>query len=399
MPTIEFVNGTGDVEQIAAEPGHTVFETLLANYVPPNAVFVTADGSPVSEFHELESGRRYRATLLEQYDVDRIRALYASRETDDDTPYVNRRITFDADGSIAETRSEMSLDDLQTYVEWRLRDVLDHYDLIADGDDVLVGFSGGIDSSALLLALSAVASSGLDVDVTAITIEDYWSEAGTVLDPESLPEELGVDHHVVTLQDIEAQFGLTGSVTATLDGLRHSEYGDRVVAVANGINRRMFEAYAESNGFDSVAVGDHATDVLAGLLNAQTSGLQSRLDGVPKRQLGDVTYVYPFAFFTKRELALYRYAKTGLEPDNSTFDPWRVNPAEQAFYYYLADALQTYWPGIAYWMIESHDATPVPEAEALVRCTNCGKRKRERDTAGETHCHVCRILDQLEYVT
>lgn len=395
MPDIHVSDGSGDAAVVRCREGQPLYAALLAANVPPSGVFLTADGDPVSAFHRAERDRRYEATLLERYDLAGVREMYEPGDGPTRS-YADRRVTFDE--GLRDGREERTLDGVVSSVERTLAEVIDHYDLITAGSDVLVPLSGGADSAALLLGLDAVADRLPEFEVTALTVESYWTEERSpdVERAVELAEEVGVDHEVVPTTAVTARYGLSVPVTDAFAELA-ATYPDRAVAVANGVNRCVFERHAASNAMDAVLLGDHATDLLAGLLNSLATGVRSDVGDLPSESVGGVTYAYPLAFLTKHELALYRYARTGGRVTHDAFDPWEYNPPMQSFCYFLADLVQWYWPGAQYWLLTGdRDAGERTATDAA--CANCGKRASESDLTGAGVCEVCRLFDELGYL-
>ena len=83
----------------------------------------------------------------------------------------------------------------------------------------------------------------------------------------------------------------------------------QVMYIDHHTTRRTLEVFAESHKSHKIALGLHTTDLLGGLLNAHVTGYQT--GSIPSRHLGNVEYIYPLAFISKKELHLYHLFRTG----------------------------------------------------------------------------------------
>ena len=92
--------------------------------------------------------------------------------------------------------ADFDQDELVAHVERTVIENCEHHDLIMPGEKVVVGLSGGVDSSSLLLALLEVAKS-IPFELIAVTFEDFDSQTSpTYSNAKALTAECGVNHHI-----------------------------------------------------------------------------------------------------------------------------------------------------------------------------------------------------------
>jgi tRNA(Ile)-lysidine synthase TilS/MesJ len=393
MQELVFRDRGGATERLPARPGEPVGAALLRARIPPPSVVVTADGTPVSADHRIADDRSYSAQLLEGYDLDGIRSAFDP--VSDDAAYVDRRLTFDEAGALRSSATERTLADHEAAVEARLLDTIRHFDLVSAGETLVVGASGGLDSSALLRGLAAIRDDLPPVDLTAVTVTDFVpvEDARPPADIAETVESLGFDHRFVDADAVARAYGLDDSPTEAVRALADSDGVANLGSLAANINQRLLERVATDLGADAVLLGAHTTELLGGILNEWFTGATVRRQSIPAHSLGDLSHRYPLVFLSKRELYLYRYSKTGDTLRERTANPWDWLADERSFYYYLADMLQTLWPGIEYWAVESHnERVAATESLRFGDCANCGKTKATQDFDAAGHCAVCSAL-------
>ena len=394
MSTITFYDGKSRPIALDCCPGDTLFATLLGNHIPPLAVRVTESesGTQVSLFETVQPDGTYEARLLERYDIAAMRALY---EPSDSPGASARRELRLSPTRLEERRTEYDVAELLAAVEDRLVGIITEYGMIEADNTVVVGYSGGIDSTALLCGLDAVREELPAFDLRILCIDDYWTESGDLgQSPDTeLLERVGAEYRAVGPEQLADLYGLTEPVHRILEELR--DKGESPLSVASNFNRRLYEQYAEAVGAETICLGSQSTDLIAGRLS---DVIQNRRPGPPRfpvHRAGEYRYVHPLAFHTKPELASYVATTAGYTVDHSGFDPWQMTDADTHFYYYLADLLQSYFPGMCYWLSHAGDDSP-GETSSAASCRRCGKLKPESGLRDGV-CGVCEILLEEGY--
>jgi hypothetical protein len=208
-----------------------------------------------------------------------------------------------------------------------------------------------------------------------------------------LAERFGVEHHVIPAGLAEEIFHLSRPLSAILVDMMETADAHQTMYVDHHTTRRCLEVLASAHGASCIALGLHATDLVAGLLNAQMTGW--RAGPVPCRPVGDFRYIFPLAFVPKKELSLHYLARTGDLPPQSAVNAWELHPKDRNFYYWLADFLQAGWPGLEAWMYTGHRHLTDGQQPVFCTCGNCGAAIRA-DISGEVKlCDVCEALCRM----
>jgi tRNA(Ile)-lysidine synthase TilS/MesJ len=390
----------GGRHALVQRPGDTVAVTLLRNAIPPTSVLTFCNESTiVPDDHVVDPARSYVATLIEGYDIVRMRRLFDSR--DSSMPYVHRRLALAVNGNLSMERTALDVSGVADRVETTVRETIEQFQLFESTGSVVLGLSGGVDSGSLLMLLAAYRDTvRADLHIHAATFQDFdsrWSEAfGSA---KRLADRYGISHSVIEPGRAEEVFHLNRPVAQILMHLMETEDAHLAMYVDHHTTRRVLEVTADEISTATLALGLHTTDLLAGLLNSATLGFD--LGGIPDRPVGRYTYVFPLAFVPKRELHLYYLHKTGHAPRQTEPNQWEFNPSDRNFLYYLADQLQWHWPGIETWMFTAHRRRAVGEQARFADCQNCGAGIRLQSgghLVTPEICDVCQVLDKHGWV-
>jgi hypothetical protein len=390
-----FRDRLGDLDILDYMPDETAASVLWRNDIPPQSVVVTdAQGQPVRDDKPLEEDSRYTATLIEGYDIRAVqKALKGPSTCVEHACYTKRRTVLDAKGGVDPQLQEMDLQSIAAYVEETVAQTLTEFMPQRQLRRLLVGLSGGVDSSTLLYALDAVRQNGLlDFDLVAVTFEDFDSATSPSFErAKRTCAKLDIEHHVLPASLAEETFNLNAPLKHILPELMSSRWRASVMYVDHHTTRRCLEVAASELGIDDICLGLHATDVLGGLLNSYVTG--HRTGTVPIRCVGPYWYWYPLSYVTKKEAHLYFLHKTGRLADHTYPNPWERFPLDRNLYYYLADMLQSIWPGSEVHFIEGHlrEAARSPCLSFSI-CENCGGAVVS-GLKSSPRCDVCELLD------
>jgi len=399
-----FIDRLGNQEVLTAFSGEQVEDILLRNHIPPSSVLVLKDGSPVADTHEINLEVDYLATLIEGYDLSSIRNIYKNNREkysdESDAVYVKRRLSLTKSGAFDEESAALSLEEIASYVEATVLDTCVEFEMFNEGDGVLLGLSGGVDSSSLLLALSAARKKLSTFRLVAVTFEDFdSSNSPTLQHAIALANQLNVEHHLAPAGLAEEIFNLNTPLRDILPRLMNTEAAHQVMYIDHHTTRRVLEVFAAQKGLSKIALGLHTTDLIAGLLNGWMTGYN--VANLPVRQIEDITYTYPLAFISKRELHLYHLHSTGHLARHTNPNQWEKNPKDRNFYYFLADQFQYYWPSIETMLFTAHNwRLNRTDPLRFERCQNCGSALLQQPftVVGREECDVCMILRRAGYI-
>jgi len=398
-----FVDRLGNRQLLPPVSGESVEGVLLRYRIPPASVIVLCEGKPVADAHVVVQYSNYEAHLIEGYDIGTIHRAYAEEPngTNGDSPaYVKRNLRLLRDGSLARESVPLSLDDVAGYVETTVADTCAEFSLIKPGSGVLLGLSGGVDSSSLLLALASARQRLPEFRLVAVTFEDFDSQSSpTFKHASDLAQSLGVEHHLAPAGLAEETFHLNTPLRQVLPRLMETVSAHFVMYIDHHTTRRTLEVFARQNGLDRIALGLHTTDLIAGLLNGWMTGYN--IANLPLREIGDVSYIYPLAFVQKRELHLYHLARTGELARHSHPNAWEKNPTDRNFYYYLSDMFQSFWPGLETMLFTAHNMrTSRQPALRYEECSNCGSALIHQPFTPITaqECDACVVMRKAGFI-
>jgi tRNA(Ile)-lysidine synthase TilS/MesJ len=398
----EFRDRLGNRETWKPQPGDRVETLLLRHNVPPASVLVQKGDQPVSDAHVIEPDATYVAALIEGYDIGAIRAALGALGGGDaaDSAYAFRRLTFAENGALDVESVGMDGEEVADMVEAKILDTCREYNLIREGDAVVLGLSGGVDSSSLLLAFDALRPYLPKFRLATATFEDEdQKHSETLQHAIDLAKKLGFEHEIVPLKTAQEIFHLKVPLREVMPALMQTPDAHNVMYIEHHATRRALEVYAERNGLNRIAWGLHTTDLLAGLLNSFATGYH--IGNLPVRPIGKVDYIYPLTFVPKRELHLYHFQRTGRLARHAFPNEWEIHPKDRNFYYYLADRLQAIWPGLETMLVPAHNWR-IKRQPALTyeTCENCGSTVLHQpwSSVKSDECDACTVFRKHGYI-
>jgi hypothetical protein len=222
---------------------------------------------------------------------------------------------------------------------------------------------------------------------------------GTYEQARRVAEVAQVEHVIAPAELADTVFNLDRPLKTVLPALMDTSDAHHAMYVDSYTTRRALEVVAEQRDIACVALGLHASDLVAGLLNGFMTGYPN--GSLPKRVSGVLTFIYPLAFLQKKELHLYYFEKTGSFARHTQPNMWEHDPVDRNFYYYLADALQDEWPGLELMLVTAQErasrmAGPMPWS----KCANCGSAYPQIPLTSivSNECDVCRVLRRAGFL-
>ena len=400
MPTATFRDKLGRTESIPVQAGQPIVDVLRAAGIPRNGVLTRVNGVTVAEeVASVGAEDHIDFVQVRHYDLstarDPVRRTYGAPD-----PVYVKSVLFDRGGELEVRSEQLDPAGFTRYVEETFVQSVVSRNLLADGDNVLIGLSGGRDSASFLKLLEQTSDRLPSFDMTAVTITGLpdWEEPGTYRAAVAACEPLGIDHLVVTAADIEETFRLERPFVEAMNGIVAGDKAASTMVIAHYVLRRMLEQTADSIGANKIAWGFNADDLVTSMVIWMSSGF--RMGGIPTREIGSHRFVFPLYRITKKELTLYLELLSPVLSGQGTPGRFTTGPGERSLAYAVTDHLYDLWPGIDYYLFNAFENMqrymfPMLEAE----CSICGGTyllQEGVDNPVEL-CDVCAILSSAGF--
>lgn len=196
------------------------------------------------------------------------------------------------------TEQEKEIQEMRKRLLRQLRTASSRYGLIADGDRILVGLSGGKDSLCLLELLawqSRVLKPSFQVEALHIRMEgvSYETDLGYL---EDFCSRLCMPFHV-----------LTASITATAAPQHHRE--KPICFLCSWNRRKQLFRFAQDHGFNKIALGHHQDDIIdTALMNLCFQGQFSTMPARLEMRKMPLTIIRPLCAIREADIQCYAQA-------------------------------------------------------------------------------------------
>jgi len=183
---------------------------------------------------------------------------------------------------------------LESWINHRIVKAMAEFEMIEEGDNVLVGISGGKDSSFLLYALTVLKKYfSVNFNLKAVTVNPGFNDKEIYDDLSSYVEKLNIQYEIIETEI--AQYILNKDVDNPCSKCAHFRKGALV-------------SYMKENNFNKLAFGHHYDDAVETfLMSIIYSGQISSLQPIRHLSQNDVYIIRPLIYL--REDTIIREIK------------------------------------------------------------------------------------------
>ncbi len=190
-------------------------------------------------------------------------------------------------------RTSVNTNKLRKRLRRQVGQAIGDYNMIEEGDRIMVCLSGGKDSYAMLdILLSLKKAAPVNFELLAVNMDQKQPGFPEHVLPEYLGS-LGVPYHIIEKDTYS-------TVTRVIPE------GKTMCSLCSRLRRGTLYGFAKEHGYNKMALGHHRDDIVETLFLNMFHG--GRLAAMPPKLLndeGDVTVIRPLAYCKETDLARY----------------------------------------------------------------------------------------------
>jgi len=194
-------------------------------------------------------------------------------------------------------KTKLRFNKLQKRLRREMGQAIADYNMVEDGDRIMVCLSGGKDSYTMLdILLNLKQSAPINFDILAVNLDQKQPDFPEHILPDYL-SSLGVDYHVIE-QD-------TYSVVK-----RVVPEGKTTCGLCSRMRRGALYAYAEEHGYNKIALGHHRDDIVETFfLNMFHGGQLKAMPAKLKSDNGKHIVIRPLAYAREKDIEEFSQLK------------------------------------------------------------------------------------------
>lgn len=258
----------------------------------------------------------------------------------------------------------------KNFYERRVKSDIKNYKILRKGENICIALSGGKDSVALLYALN-VLKNDIGISMEALFID------------------LGIGNYSLHAEKVCRE--VCNKLDVKLNVVRLSDYGfsiedvdiKKVCSVCGNAKRYLMNRFARENGFDALATGHNADDILTNFFKnwmagnvAWTEKQTPRTEGFDKM----VTRIRPLFLRTSFENELYvKFIKVPYLSEkcpHAVVDKWRK----------IIDDIENRIPGFKQGFVRNMFRAKDEKDRKIMHCSICG------EVSNSEICQFCRNI-------
>lgn len=408
---ITFVDRLDRTFQLEGEEGQSVASFLLSHHIPLDTVIVECDGNIVSEIDILiRRGDSITIRMVRAYHLPDFLSEFgfALRSTPErgealslPSLYTKRVLLFDDDGSAELATKSIDKNRFAEFIEDSFVHCVREKGLIQEGDEIGLALSGGRDSLSLLYLLARTKKFLPSFNLRGVTVCGLSKPLDLEIALEAC-SSLSITHEFVSTDKVKEYFGLCGTMDTALKALSKQFGRAKSINCVHAFMRTSVERYFAEQSIFKIAYGLHNEDLLASLVRSVVNGFAFG-ESFYCKSWGPFNLIYPLWGITKKEITIYLDVvapkKHGGQSSPTPYDRGGYNRDIQ---YFVADSLQTLWPGFSYHAFEGYQKLFSSAAITLQhnQCLNCGSTYVVDDSESRQLevCFLCEMLYQVKQV-